>query len=252
MCICVNMEMVEIIKICKLCGKEFESKSSNRKYCSKECRVNSMRNSFKEDYNIYKNGFNEVNSYIYGLILADGCLIYDRHTKRYRITIVSKDYDILEKLKEYMGIRRKIYNQNGCYSIIYINEDAIKFLIDNGLKEQKSLDMKFPNIPNKYLWHFIRGYFDGDGSISIRKMKRYEYMRVSFTCGSIEFINELNYILNQNKIHSNIYNESKNREKSNTKYLIISRQNDIIKFYNLIYNNCEEYYLDRKKSKFII
>lgn len=62
--------------------------------------------------------------------------------------------------------------------------------------------MKFPNIPSKYLPDFIRGYFDGDGSVFFvnyirTKDKRIaRELRTNFTSGSRDFLEELMKILN--------------------------------------------------------
>ena len=44
-------------------------------------------------------------------------------------------------------------------------DDMDQESINLGGKEKKSLDCHFPKVPNEYLRDFIRGYFDGDGSV---------------------------------------------------------------------------------------
>jgi hypothetical protein len=56
-----------------------------------------------------------------------------------------------------------------------------------GLTERKSLTMKFPDIPEEYMRHFIRGCWDGDGSFFINDGK----IRASFVSGSKEFMEKL-------------------------------------------------------------
>ena len=34
-----------------------------------------------------------------------------------------------------------------------------------GLTPKKSHTMKLPDIPDAYFFHFVRGYFDGDGGV---------------------------------------------------------------------------------------
>ncbi len=239
-------------KICKNCNDDFETTSVNRMYCSKECRSIGYRNVvFQYDKNIYENGFNSINSYIFGLIMSDGCLSYDAHSKRHRITIASNDLHILESIKEYCGISRKIYKNKGGYSLIYISQEAIDFLSKYGLEERKSLTSKFYDLGNEFMPHFIRGYFDGDGSIVTRHTKYGDYQQVSITCGSDDFTNGLNNYLLENGFSSNIYDDSKNRNNNN-KYIKISKKDNISKFYKMIYgDNIGEFYLKRKKDKFI-
>jgi LAGLIDADG-like domain len=53
----------------------------------------------------------------------------------------------------------------------------------------KSSNITFPNIPKKYIHHFIRGYFDGDGHIN------YKGYTVSFVGGSTAFMESLQALL---------------------------------------------------------
>jgi intein/homing endonuclease len=41
-----------------------------------------------------------------------------------------------------------------------------------GMVPNKSLVLKFPDIPKEMYRHFIRGYFDGDGSLCLHINKR--------------------------------------------------------------------------------
>jgi hypothetical protein len=47
--------------------------------------------------------------------------------------------------------------------------------------------MIFPDVPEEYMRHFIRGCWDGDGSIFISKGR----LRGSYVCGSFKFIEGL-------------------------------------------------------------
>ena len=239
-------------KICKHCNEDFKTTSANRAYCSSECRSVGYRNVvFQYDKNIYEDGFNAINSYIFGLIMSDGCLSYDAHSKRYRITISSNDLYILESIKEYCGISRKIYENKGGYSLIYISQEAIDFLSEYGLEERKSLTSKFYDLGDEFMPHFIRGYFDGDGSIATRHTKHSDYQQISITCGSEDFTNGLNDYFRRLGFSSNIYDDSKSRNNSN-KYIKISKKDNISKFYRMIYNiDTEEFFLKRKREKFI-
>lgn len=66
-------------------------------------------------------------------------------------------------------------------------------LVKIGLTPKKSLTMKLPRIPNKYLNFFLRGYFDGDGSICVYKPKGRQAVQLSlvFTGGSMVFLTQL-------------------------------------------------------------
>lgn len=67
-----------------------------------------------------------------------------------------------------------------------------------GCVPRKSLILKFPStkiVPKNLQHHFIRGYFDGDGCISIPTKEPWK-VAVSL-CGSYSFIEVLKYILSK-------------------------------------------------------
>ena len=131
--------------ICEKCNCEFKTKKKNQLYCSKSC-ANSVNASKRKifDKSIFSNGINEETAYILGLILSDGCLSYDIHSKRYRITISMNDYDILEYLRSTYTPLKKLYvykNKKGkseTYTFITTDEYDIKFLRSVGVGERKS------------------------------------------------------------------------------------------------------------------
>lgn len=120
------------------------------------------------DNNIFENGWNDMNAYAFGWVMSDGCLTREgRNKTAYAVRITSNDREIVEWLHEYMCVGNKIYRVGErCYQIKFRNLQAIEYMMIYGLKERKSLNMLFPhNIPEQFMPHFIRGYFDGDGSM---------------------------------------------------------------------------------------
>ncbi|MDP3901014.1 MAG: LAGLIDADG family homing endonuclease [bacterium] len=70
-----------------------------------------------------------------------------------------------------------------------------------GCLRRKSRVVRFPKVPPPYLRDFIRGYFDGDGSvfrvhyIMTKNNKPTKELRSNFTSGSKEFLEELMKVL---------------------------------------------------------
>ena len=58
-----------------------------------------------------------------------------------------------------------------------------------GLHQRESLNIIFPEVPEEYMRHFIRGCWDGDGSIYIEG--RSGKLRASYVSGSESFIKTL-------------------------------------------------------------
>lgn len=249
--------------VCNKCKKEFSSKKKTQQYCSKSC-ANSVNSSKRkiEDETIYESGLNKINSYILGIIYSDGCISYDKHTKRYRITIAMNDLDVMEKIHKLMTPNKKLYSYkhsrgtSTIYSIISTNKSDIEFLFKLGVTENKSLIIDYPNIPKNFDSHFIRGYFDGDGSIYKSTTntyynqikKSYDYYYVRFTTGSKGFALSLSNKLNMYGIQSNIYKDTRMNSKSF--YIAIYKKESIKKFFEFIYEDCEIFMM-RKYNKFI-
>ena len=203
--------------ICEKCNCEFETKKKNQLYCSKSC-ANSVNASKRKilDKSIFSNGINEETAYILGLILSDGCLSYDIHSKRYRITISMNDYDILEYLRSTYTPLKKLYvykNKKGkseTYTFITTDEYDIKFLRSVGVGERKSKYIRLPKINDRYMRDMIN-------------------------------------ILSENYINAHIVKDS--RKKKECWYVKIYSKLDIEKFYRYLY--LDTYiYLGRKRSLF--
>ena len=66
-----------------------------------------------------------------------------------------------------------------------------------GFKERKSKNIDIPKVPEKYFPDFVRGYFDGDGCVSLYRTKGItkkliiRKLSVIFTSGSMRFLEDL-------------------------------------------------------------
>ena len=90
-----------------------------------------------------------------------------RKDRSYRISITSNDKEILESIRNIMGSTHPINKDKRyrCWTIYIYSKYLYKALIELGGLRCKSKVMVFPLVPKKYLRDFIRGYFDGDGSV---------------------------------------------------------------------------------------
>lgn len=206
----------------------------------------------------------EEDAYWLGFLYADGYVCYNSDARRYYVglELKSSDKKHLSKLNKYMESNSEIkYKEhkspstdNMCYInyVIYNSKKLSNNLISNGCTTNKTRTIRFPfdKMPRELYRHFIRGYFDGDGSISFIKTgnrKQYVYPRTNITCGSVQFLNDINMILRENKIEAGIYKES----KGNDVYKLQHSQNQkIINFLKYIYDD-SKVYLDRKYDLYI-
>ena len=115
-----------------------------------------------------------------------------------------------------------------------------KDLMSYGIIPNKTGKITITNNLNKIYWKdFIRGYFDGDGSVF-----KDNGLRVNITSANKEILDDINnYFLMNNIKPSNI-------TKDHNNYCIRFRSQSSINIYNLLYyNNC--LCLKRKKEKFL-
>jgi hypothetical protein len=113
-----------------------------------------------------------------------------------RLTVSQKEPELLEKILQLMTCnarlltrKRQVFENTVAGQIYYfhINNDAIyDDLIRCGLFPNKSLIINFPECPGPFLRHFIRGCWDGDGSVYVDKKSG--QLRASFVSGSYNFI----------------------------------------------------------------
>ena len=108
--------------------------------------------------------------YILGLLAADGNIA--KKENRILISLNSKDKEILEKIKKEVKSTREIknYTKNNNTEVsnfIVYSSEWKKDLSHFGIIPEKTFQLKPPLFLNKKYWiDYIRGFFDGDGSIS--------------------------------------------------------------------------------------
>lgn len=120
-------------------------------------------------------------AYIVGFIAADGALVKTRTSTTLTITIKYEDKAILEFIKSEIGNEHKLQeiirpssfdSSKIIHHIRYAISDRhiTQALNRLGITSNKSLSMGniIKNIPYEYRDAFIIGYFDGDGSVTIR------------------------------------------------------------------------------------
>jgi len=130
-------------------------------------------------------------SYILGFWFADGSITrtHNGTLSEFRISQHISRLYLLEKINECLSSEYPIGDHTLTQKMLKaysktICEDIVKL----GGKENKSLDVQFPQIPIEFSGSFIRGLWDGDGTISFNSNKRVNAWKATYTCGSEPFI----------------------------------------------------------------
>jgi hypothetical protein len=123
-----------------------------------------------------------------------------------------------------------------CQVSIYSTK-IVKKLFDLGCLNNKTQKIRLPNLNDTLMPHFIRGYFDGDGSI-YKVKKRHNSFVVSI-CSNKLFNKDVIQLLGFGKDY--IY--------ENFSVVKFSKKVEIINFRDYIYTNAETF-LERKQIKF--
>jgi hypothetical protein len=124
-----------------------------------------MRRTKNESY--FKNWSTEM-TYFLGFICADGHLA--THRNMLSIQLNTKDLYMLENFKKFLNYDGNIYIRKDLPSgnLWIISKEITQDLMNFGLTRHKSQELKWiEQIPDQYVSHFVRGYFDGDGHIGL-------------------------------------------------------------------------------------
>ncbi|MDR5047854.1 MULTISPECIES: LAGLIDADG family homing endonuclease [Bacillus cereus group] len=201
----------------------------------------------------------EEKAYWLGFIYADGSVSPEKGS--FRLSISANDIEHLKVFKEDIQSDYEIpvYGNYGYDSssmmckIDLHSKRLLNDLADKGIVKNKTFLIEFPTIPDYLVHHFIRGYFDGDGSVSFYKVKERPTPKAEVTItGTEEFLNSLKEILVGAGLNPNIKlaQRHKNRDNNVRTLKYCGRQN-ALKFYNFIYQDATRF-LCRKRDKFIV
>lgn len=217
----------------------------------------------KRKFNLNDDYFEKIDSpqkaYWVGFIAADGCLYQTGNTKMIKIALQERDRSILEEFKKDISFEGNIHllKMKKGQNILNIAPHSIKMfdnLLKVGLFPRKSLDLKFPTfeqIPQEYITDYIRGYFDGDGSVGdyARKERPNAKKYSVHFCGTKEFLLSLMEYLNHIGIIFNVKLDKRHKNDINSYSFRFSGLKRVCLFFDKIYRP-NYFSLERKRLKF--
>ncbi|MEW6409859.1 MAG: LAGLIDADG family homing endonuclease [Nitrospirota bacterium] len=228
--------------------------------------------------NINENFFSEWTpgmAWVLGILFTDGNVQYTTKTGTgLRVSISSVDLELLEKVRTLLNSTKPIkknvqsYDKSKyIYRFEFFREKMREDLHKLGLIQRKSLIMKFPDIPEKYMRHFIRGCWDGDGTVYISAGK----LNASYVSSSRYFIERLvqefyKIGIYRQRLHQLSFNKIKKtrskfgfsnyplaihaEKRSKAYYIKLNSRENLEKLFHYLYDGVDEsIYLARKYKK---
>ncbi len=185
-------------------------------------------------------------AYCIGIIASDGNLSPDgRH-----ISIVSKDIEIFENCRSRLKPTAKVvmkasgHCSDKKYFLLQFSDAKLyRFLMTIGLTPCKSKTIQLVKVPHVFFRDFLRGLFDGDGSISIfaNKVSKQPQVKMRFASASRNF---LEWLKNEILTHSNILGGY--ITKDGRCFTLSYGKKDSTKIINFVYYSNVKFYLKIK------
>ena len=203
----------------------------------------------------------EEKAYWLGFMYSDGFISAAQSKtgqRKFGLSIV--DIEHLYNLKEALKFEGEVkiyktaahasYKETMYGRLLITSEKMVKDLINNGCLEHKTYELYYPTekqVPKHLIKHFIRGYFDGDGSISDQfNQGKYYKIGINFQ-GTKEFLEGLKIELN--KPNLKLLQRHPERDVNNYS-LHICGNVQICKIMDWLYEDAT-IYLKRKHDKYL-
>lgn len=206
----------------------------------------------------------ELQAYLLGFYAADGNINEKRKT--FRIHLQKQDSELVYLYKDIISPDARTFtveehkttgrngqevNAHESFGVDITSAKLCTDLVNLGIGYNKSYsDLHIPEMPESLIRHFIRGYFDGDGCITIwlsKEKGKSDRVRGKFDiCAkSASILNEFIKFFATHDIKINL-----NYLKRDDMYRITtSSKKELEKIYNMLYKD-SNFYLSRKFNKF--
>ena len=246
---CTQVQISEIVLISDMSIRKILRRMGVKMRSYSKCNQRYKRN---------QHYFDEIDTqnkaYILGLLYADG----NNNLNHNCITLSLQECDkeILDRIKtelEYEGkirfnpLQEKNINHKNQYILAINDEYMSNKLNELGLVPAKSLVAEFPEYLNMSLIrHFIRGYFDGDGSVGFDDKLNRAHVSI---VGTYDVISNMKNILTSMRCPCSIAHPKQSKD-NNTYCLTLCGNKCSINFLDWIYEDADMK-LQRKYNRYI-
>lgn len=217
-----------------------------KNYVPRTNREQALKFFFNENY--FDTIDSENKAYWLGYICADATIYEKDNNNSGTLKIETKyqDKELVENFKKDIESTHNIkmygnkhFPNYKCARLVLKSNHLINTLKQYGISSRKSLTIEFPKIMEKNIYcnAFIRGYFDGDGSICLYSTGAFDIK----ICGTKQFLEKIKEIT---KVKAKI-----SLPKSKIYEFRINSNSEREKFLNYIYKNAN-IYLNRKFTRY--
>ena len=202
----------------------------------------------------YNNEFKVIDTqekaYLLGQIYGDGYNGCKENNKNYRFSMASinTDRDLYEKLNNLFPFL-KLHFYKSHDNMVYLQNYEKAFCLDlkslgmvsNKTDKDVTGEFHFPNIKEDLIPHFLRGYFDADGSAWYpNRVRSRNNLHIEFGCSTKNFLLSIKRYLDSKGIYFTYLERNKKagNGKFYTSYTLLSSNSDTsLMFANLIYKD---------------
>lgn len=243
--------------------KRFGYKTFTSAEANKIFRINKINLNWK-----FESIKNQKEAYIIGLLMADGYVSKNQIGLRLK----ESDKNLVEQIKNYFSEEIKLQKYKNTYSFVISSTLACENIQKLGVYCHKTYkETNIPTMDNSLLLHFIRGYFDGDGTVFKCKNGKYTFLRCNICSPTVSILSEIKKVLELYNINCKINKENrkgklyhvpngKPESISNCDMyrLYINSREDIKRFFDLIYKDAEIFLkrkfdiFDKNKKLFVL
>jgi hypothetical protein len=195
--------------------------------------------------NVFNNIDTEEKAYWLGFLYADGAM--NKKQSSLELSLQVTDSSHIEKFIKFLECDRTVKKDSFRCRFSASSKILYNDLNRLGCTFKKSFTIQFPQLPYVLIRHFIRGYFDGDGSITRARKTDSSYTSISLCSGSSVFIKS---IISEFNKHTNSHCKQQGYKPNNAEVYVICLQNTLCKkFLNWLYED-SVIYLERKYDRY--
>lgn len=198
-------------------------------------------------------------SYVLGYIVADGCILVRRNRIKNRLSlnITSVDGQHLRNIRRALhsnyAMSKKPSSTPGHFGFqLQIPRSNIAAdLIRLGVYPRKTYHLDPIAVPKKYFRDFVRGFFDGDGTVFMMKINGVPQIKAKFLSTSRSFLTDLaNRLSSSLQIPQKTIHARRPTERRMAQYHIDFYIDDCRKLSQFMYGHRPTIYLPRKRKIF--